>query len=173
MLLGKSDRAPRRGVVGDRAVCGAVAQLGGCGWRVALLLCCTANTLRCCCVDMVRCRVVNMNNATTHMIPADLARAHAVAHAHHQLAMHAAKPTQLHYRYAELIGQVIAALAIGLIVLAASLVTHYGSTATLNEGYVLGSDTSAVQVGVETRGTPGIYGHVGALSYYDGTFNWS
>lgn len=79
------------------------------------------------------------------------------------------RPTQLHYRYATLAGQLLATLLIGLVVLAASLVSHYGNAITLNEGYVLGGDTSAIELGLETRGTPGMFGHLttplGTLDY--------
>jgi hypothetical protein len=83
-----------------------------------------------------------------------------------------ARPAHLHYRYAELAGQLLAVLLIGLICLAALLVNHYGDASTFNEGYTLGGDTSAVQLGVETRGAPGLFGDVktplGVASYATG-----
>lgn len=69
-------------------------------------------------------------------------------------------------------GVSVAALVIGIVL----ALTHYGDAHTLNEGYAVGSDTARLQVGLETRGTPGVFGHLdtpwGVASDYTGTFTW-
>lgn len=74
--------------------------------------------------------------------------------------MDATTTRHLHYTYAQLAGQLLACLTIVLAVLGASLIDHYGDPSTYNEGYVLGGDTAAVELGLEVRGAPGLFGHL-------------
>lgn len=80
------------------------------------------------------------------------------------------RPAHLHYRYAQLIGQLLVCLAIGAVVLLSLLVSHYGNASTFNEGYTVGGDTSAVELGLEVRGAPGMFGYAhtpwGVLGYF-------
>jgi hypothetical protein len=96
-----------------------------------------------------------MTHTTTHMIPIELAPA---------------RRAPLHFTWLG-IAVLAAVVATLTLIVSLSLVTdHYGDASTLNAGYVLGTDTSAIELGWETAGNPGPFGHVktplGVLSYY-------
>lgn len=149
VVIGKSDRAAPVGVASDRVAAGAVGVLAWASvWRGGVELGGCASCL-CWCLWWV-----------VYVL-------HGVLTTHPEVGTVLIMMTRTHH-YAIAAGQLLATLLIAVALVLLATLTHYGDATTLNQGYSVGSDTGLVEIGWETVGTPGPFGHIGGLSWNEG-----